>query len=56
VCVGRLGLICHVESRDKVISSLPGLSRLDNEINNRLPEEAVCMGLREQTDQQGERV
>lgn len=32
VCgVGRLGLICHAESWGKVISPLPGLSRLDNE-------------------------
>lgn len=32
MCVGgRLGLSCHAESRDEVISSLPGLSCLDNE-------------------------
>lgn len=30
-CVGgRLGLICHTEGRDGIISSLPGLSRLGN--------------------------
>lgn len=55
VCVGRLGLICQVQGRDEVISSLPGLSRLHNvTLITGCLKRQLCMELREQTDQQSE--